>query len=176
VSDEQGAPATSPSMMRRITWINPDDGEDYVYLTNEMTLAPGLIVLIFRRRWDVEKVFDEFKNKLNETKSWASSVSAKCAQANALCLAHNLMVLFEHRSSKEQGITNQAEINRRARRLIARTAQAAEALREMPVIISRFQRLTVRSVKFVRLLRKFMFLNRPLDLLYDNLRLLYAEM
>ena len=83
---------------------------------------------------------------------------------------------FEHRLITEQGITNQAEINRRARRLIARTAQAAEALREMPVIISSFQRLTVRSVKFVRWLRKFMFLNRPLELLYDNLRLLYAEM
>jgi len=86
------------------------------------------------------------------------------------------MVLCEHRLSTEQGITNQAEIKRRAKRLTARTEKAAEARREMPAIISRFQRLTVRSVKFVRWLRKFMFLNRPLDLLYDNLRLLYAEM
>jgi len=49
------------------------------------------------------------------------------------------VVLFEHRLITEQCITNQAEIKRRAKRLIARTAQAAEALREMPVIISSFQ-------------------------------------
>ena len=86
------------------------------------------------------------------------------------------MVLCEHRLSTEQGITNQAEIKRRAKRLTARTEQAAEARREMSAIISRFQRLTVRSVKFVRWVAKIYVPQPPLDLLYDNLRLLYAEM
>ena len=48
-----------------------------------------------------QKVFDEFKNKLNEKKSWASSVAAKAAQANFMCLVHNLIVLYDHELEKE---------------------------------------------------------------------------
>ena len=56
-----------------------DSGEAWQYLTNEpersgdsrrqMKLPPGLMVLLYRRRWDLEKVYDQFKNKLNEKKS-----------------------------------------------------------------------------------------------------------
>ena len=40
---------------------NPCDGKVYVYLTSEMTLAPGLLVLLYKTRWEIEKVFDETK-------------------------------------------------------------------------------------------------------------------
>ena len=43
----------------------PETSSDY---------PPGLIVFLYRRRWDLEKVYDQFKNKLNEKKSWASSL------------------------------------------------------------------------------------------------------
>lgn len=173
VSDEQGG-VGGGRMIRRITWINPDDGAHYVYLTNEMTLAPGLLVLIFRRRWDEEKVFDEFKNKLDEQKSWGSSLSAKTTHANALCLLHNLMVLYEKKLAKEHGIENEAEVERRAKQLAKRTAEVEKVGRKMPAIIRGFQRLTVRSVKFVRWLRKFMFFKSPLDAMYASLRTMYA--
>ena len=38
-------------------------------------------------------------------------------QAWFICLAHNLMVLQEHRLSSEEGITNTSEIKRKAKRL-----------------------------------------------------------
>ena len=31
-----------------------------------MKLSPGLIVPLYRRRWDLEKVYDQFKNKFHE--------------------------------------------------------------------------------------------------------------
>lgn len=34
-------------------------------------------------------------------------------QAIFICLAHNLMILLEHRLQTDHGINNQAEINRR---------------------------------------------------------------
>ena len=50
-------------MIRRIVYRCPIDGALFLLLTSEMTLTPGLIVLIYKLRWDVEKVFDETKNR-----------------------------------------------------------------------------------------------------------------
>ncbi len=52
--------------VREITFCNPCDGQVYVYLTSEMTLEPGLLVLLYKTRWEIEKVFDETKTKLQE--------------------------------------------------------------------------------------------------------------
>lgn len=58
-------------MLRRINYRDPADGKLYVFMTNEMTLPPGLIAFLYKLRWDIEKVFDEKKNKLHEKKAWA---------------------------------------------------------------------------------------------------------
>ncbi|MBK1884215.1 transposase, partial [Luteolibacter pohnpeiensis] len=67
--------------LRRIIYYDPSDEKIYNYLTNEMQLPAWAIALGYKHRWDIEKVFDQFKNKMAETKSWASSHTAKEAQA-----------------------------------------------------------------------------------------------
>ena len=173
ISDEQAAPDGTAKMIRRITWQDPDTGESWQFLTNEMKLAPGLIVLIYRRRWDIEKAFDEFKNKLNEKKSWASSVAAKAAQANFMCMVHNLIVLCNHELEKA-GIRNEPEIKRRGQRLADRTKQVTQADRQMPSIISGVQWATQRSVKLIRWIRSLFWINEPLPQMHASLRQLYA--
>ena len=60
--------------LRRVTYQDPESGTVYIYLTNlPVSVPPGLVALLYESRWEVEKVFDEFKNKLGETKSWAST-------------------------------------------------------------------------------------------------------
>ena len=51
---------------RRIECVDPFSGTVHVLITNQMTLSPGLLAQLYRIRWDIEKVFDEFKNSLNE--------------------------------------------------------------------------------------------------------------
>jgi len=80
--------------LRQIIYVNPIDNVEYRYLTNEMTLPAWALVLLYKHRWDIEKVFDELKTKLEEHRSWASSVEAKKAHANFLCLTHKLMLLL----------------------------------------------------------------------------------
>ena len=118
---------------------------------------------------------DQFKNKLNEKKSWASSVTAKAAQAVFLCLLHNLMVLFEA-GLAETGISNVAEEKRREKVLTERTACVEKTGRKMPLIMAGFQRLTQRTVKFIRWLRSFFWHNRPLDELQLILKKRYATL
>ena len=59
--------------LRIVTYIDPVGGESYEFLTNEPDLPPGIIVELYRRRWEAEKVFDEIKNKLGERKAWGTT-------------------------------------------------------------------------------------------------------
>ena len=49
--------------IREIVYIDPSTGKEYRYLTNEKTLPAWIIVLLYKHRWDIEKVFDETKTK-----------------------------------------------------------------------------------------------------------------
>ena len=51
-------------LLRIISYTDPAAGESYEFLTNAMDLPAGVIVELYRRRWEAEKVFDEIKNKL----------------------------------------------------------------------------------------------------------------
>ena len=163
-------------LARRIRYINPANGEAFEFLTNELTLAPGVIAFLYLRRWDIEKVFDVLKNKMGETHAWASTPTARAMQAQFLCLAHNLQQLFERHLAAEHHVANTAEIKRRADRL-DQQQQAAQARGEqLPALILTFQRLTQGSVKLFRWLRCYFFSELPLSALLPHLRHLYASL
>ena len=110
-----------------------------------------------------------------QRKSWASNVTAKAAQAVFLCLVHNLMVCYEA-TLAAAGLRNTAEEKRRKKVLTERTARVKKAGRKMPFIITGFQRLTQRTVKFIRWLRRFLWQTRPLDDLLLILKKRYATL
>ena len=139
-------------MIRRIRYRRPDTGEILSFLTSEMTLRPGLIVFLYKLRWDLEKVFDQLKNKLGEKQAWASTVTAKTIQAQFICLTHNLLLLVERRLL-EDGITNNAELERKAKELASALDFAAKAGRTIPTPVVALQRFTQRSVKLLRWLK-----------------------
>ncbi len=149
-ADELVGPGGGGSMLRRVTYISAK-GVIYKYLTTEMKLTAWVIVLLFKQRWDIEKVFDEVKNKMLERKSWASSKTAKEIHANFVCLTHNLMILLEDDIEKKEGIDNAPERERKSKRLAEAKGSGAG------YVATVMQRFTVRSVKFVRWLRNFIY-------------------
>jgi hypothetical protein len=159
-------------MIRRITYRDPVDGEILVFLTNEMELPPGLIAHLYRIRWDIEKTFDEFKNKLGEKKSWGSSATAKTIQAQCLCLVHTLLMLFEKLVLEAAGIHNEAEDARRARRLEDLERALKKAGEVMPMALRQLARCTQHSVKLIRWLCSCLFLSTSC---HENLERLRAS-
>ena len=151
VSTSQGAG------VRRVRYCCAQRGEEFSFLTNECTLPPGVIAHLYRLRWEIEKTFDELKNKLGETKAWASSANAKTMQAHFLCMAHNLMIRCESELEREHGVRNEAELARRAKRLEKERTRLAKDKAVVPMLVRAFQRLTVRPVKFIRWLRVQLF-------------------
>lgn len=160
-------------LIRRITYRDPVDGEILVFLTNEMELPPGLVAHLYRLRWDIEKTFDEFKNKLGENKSWASSATAKTIQAQCLCLVQALLTLFEKGVLESAGIRNEAEESRRTRRLDALELELKKVGEVMPMALRQLARCTQHSVKLIRWLRSCLFRSTSYTRDLERLRELY---
>jgi hypothetical protein len=139
-------------LLRRIRYIEPVTGTEYVFLTSELNLRPGIIAFLSKRRWDIEKVFDQMKNKLREQKAWATTDTAKSVQAQLICLCHNLLQLLQERLRLE-GIENHAEMDRQQKEFAKAQAFAAAAGRPLPTCVAALQRLTQCSVKLLRWLR-----------------------
>jgi hypothetical protein len=152
-------------IIRRVRFKYPLTGEEFSFLTTEFTLPPGLIALLYLHRWDLEKVFDEFKNKLFETKAWASSNNAKCQHTIFCCLAHNLMLLMEFNLDKDHGITEKKLADKRRKR-----KDLVASLNPNLVMPATIDRITQRSFQFIRWLRHHLDFKTPwLDAL-DDLR------
>ena len=138
--------------IRRITYTNPKDGKKYTYLTNEKSLEAWIIVLLYKHRWDIEKVFDELKTKLEEQKSWASSTEAKMMHAHFLALTHNLMLLVED-SAQKSGLEDVVEQKKQVTR--KKTKYKGEREKLPPSYInSFFKRASQRTLRFIRWLRR----------------------
>ena len=161
--------------VREITYCNPCDGAVYVYLTNEMTLEPGLLVLLYKTRWEIEKVFDETKTKLQEKKSWATTTTAKEMQAHFVALVHNLLLLLQD-WQRHQGVENTAEIQRRQKRVEQQKTELKKTGRTLPLVYTLLQRLTQATFKLIRWLRVHW--HRPTSLTQAllQLRSLYAKL
>ena len=163
------------TMIRRVIYVDPVSGKKYRFLTNEFTIPPGLIAFIYKERWNIEKRFDEVKNKLEEKKSWATSYAAKCQHAKFIALTQNLLLLFEHKLERDEGITDEKVIRKRQARLEADVATATEAKRKMSTMLTATKRATQRSVQFLRWLRSELSLPTPWRQALDELRPLMAQ-
>jgi hypothetical protein len=140
--------------LRVVVYQEPGTGNEYRFLTNEPDLPPGVIAELYRRRWEIEKVFDEMKNKLSEQRAWGSSLTAKESQGQLLAMTHNLMRIYQSRLGSGHGVEDRAEIRRRTGR-IEQLNQSAKAHQRTPSsLLLRLREATQLSVKFIRWLRQ----------------------
>jgi hypothetical protein len=169
VSDRRGL------RVREITFRNPCDGAEYVYLTSEMTLEPGLLALLYKTRWEIEKVFDETKTKLQEKKSWATTTTAKEMQAHFVAIVHNLLLLLQD-GHQQLGVENLAEIQRRQKRLDQQKNELQKTRQTLPLVYTLLQRFTQATFKLIRWLRTHWYQPTSLPQALLQLRSLYAKL
>ena len=162
--------------LRLIEYEDPETGNKFQFLTNEPDLTPGVLAELYRRRWELEKVFDEIKNKLGEKKAWASSQEARTIQGRFVALTENLLLLYERRLEREHGIQNVAEDRRREQRQGWAAAMARAAGRTVSLLLLRARKATQRSVKFIRWLQGELLVNLAEALAVARLRQLYATL
>jgi hypothetical protein len=141
------------AVLRRVRYTDPETGERYEFLTTDLDLRPGVIAWLYLLRWRIEKVFDTAKNKLEETKAWATGPVARRIQGHFLALSHNLLVLFRGLLDREFGIREEKLEHRRVKQL----DQREEAAERKGGCLHPFHRLMPRivqlSLQFIRCLR-----------------------
>ncbi len=150
--------------LRRIVYINPEDGATYTYLSNDNTLPAYQIVLLYKHRWDIEKIFHQFKSKMSERKSWASSPEAKQSHAIFECLAHNLLLLFEQYLGQSEGLRDELEEKKQQGRSKAGVvaSMATGIIRAAGNFINTaFHRATQRTQRFIRWVRVWIYKQAP---------------
>ena len=103
--------------LRCVYYTCPVNGSEYTFLSTLTTVEPGIIAHLYRARWDIEKAFEVTKRKLNESKSWGTTQTAKTIHAQMRALAFNLLLLLERRLEKEHDMTDASEQNRRKKRM-----------------------------------------------------------
>jgi hypothetical protein len=140
--------------LRLVMYQDPQTGTVYEFLTNELDLPPGVIVELYRRRWEAEKVFDEIKNKLGQKKAWATTLAAKETQAQMLAITHNLLLGYEQELEQRHEVSNTAEDQRRSGRIESAKEVCEKAGLPISSLVLHARRATQRSVKFIRWLRQ----------------------
>ena len=163
ISDEKVC-STNGFTMRRIEYRDPVTCKIYLFLTNVMTLPPGLIAFLYFLRWNIEKMFDEFKNSLDEKKAWTGQESGKIQQAQFMSMTHNLMLLAEHELKYEHNI-----VDEKVQDLLLMEEKTQQTGREFNSLVAGCQRATKRSLQFIRWLRHCL---APSTLLDEALALL----
>ena len=72
--------------LRRITFI-ADDGKQYIFITNNLTLAASQIALIYKCRWMIELLFKQIKQNFPLRYFWGNSENAIKMQVYCVLIA-----------------------------------------------------------------------------------------
>ena len=140
-------------MARRVTYQDPETGKIFSFITNQLSFPPGLIAFLYKLRWNIEKVFDEKKNKLSEKKAWATSDVARSQQAHFVCMAHNLMLLLERQLEADENLRDEKNEAKRQKRVEELKRKILENGRKPNPLVINCIRSTQRSLQFIRWLR-----------------------
>jgi hypothetical protein len=170
VTSDELVETSSGVSIRRIGYTDPVTGTRYSFITTEMTLPPGIIAFIYKIRWNVEKVYDEFKNTFDQQKAWGKSTTIKCQQALFMVLTHNLLVLFERRLEVQEGIVDEKVRKKHARYIASGIEQARTESRQPNELVVKYSRITKRSFQFIRWLQFALITNPPWAVAVDQLR------
>jgi hypothetical protein len=139
---------------RRITYRDTETGAVHVFATSDMKLPPGVVALLYRLRWDLEKRFDQFENKQAERKAWGTSLEAKKVQCLFIAMSHNLMLLFQRKMAADEGIVDRKLDRKHAKTMERRKRECERRGNHINTWAAGFRRATQCSLQFLRWLRQ----------------------
>jgi hypothetical protein len=97
--------------LRRITFL-AEDGKRYVFITNNFTLPPSQIALIYKYRWMIELLFKQIKQNFPIRYFWGNSENAIKIQVYSVLIAQLLMVVIRKKAETKKSFANMITVIR----------------------------------------------------------------
>jgi putative transposase len=85
-----------PTPLRRVVVVDPESGEQLVFLTNAFHLAPSTIAKLYRARWQVELFFKWIKQHLRVKTFFGTSPNAVKTQIWIALIAYVLLAYVKY--------------------------------------------------------------------------------
>ena len=120
------------SPLRRIGYVNPQDGKKYVFLTNNFRWAASTVARLYRHRWQVELFFKWIKQHLKIKTFLGTSLNAVMTQICIAMIAFLLIALIKHRS---QCSLSMLEIQRKIRSTLFHRLDLSTAIHGPPTAL-----------------------------------------
>jgi hypothetical protein len=134
------------AQLRRIRYRDPATGEEFIFITTDTSLQPGLVALLYLLRWKIEKSYDVFKNKFRVRKAWSNGPVAALMQGHFMALLHNLLTVLLV-ALEQAGLTEDKVLERRA---AARARQPPEQRVPAQEMVRHALCLTCQFIRLVR--------------------------
>ena len=95
-----------------VTYKDPETDKVYKFIsTLQISFRPGIIAILYYKRWTIEKAFNNIKSDLKEKKAWSPDNIPLDIQMRLTAMTYNLMRLFEEKSKKiDENLIHPAEI------------------------------------------------------------------
>ncbi len=85
-----------PEELRMVRYWDEEQGREFVFLTNAMSLSALEIANLYRNRWQVELFFKWLKQHLKIKKFWGTTENAVKIQVYAAMTAYCLVAIVQH--------------------------------------------------------------------------------
>ena len=89
-------PKRYPKELRMVRYWDEEQGREFVFLTNAMSLSALEIANLYRNRWQVELFFKWLKQHLKIKKFWGTTENAVKIQVYAAMTAYCLVAIVQH--------------------------------------------------------------------------------
>jgi hypothetical protein len=99
-----------PDTLRLVRYVDPETGRRLVFLTNNLTLDPLTIALLYRKRWQIELFFKWIKQHLHIKAFFGTTPNAVQSQLWIAVLVYVLVAKFKHRHQLRQPLNEVLQI------------------------------------------------------------------
>lgn len=85
-----------------VEYRDPETGLLHQFISTLPTsINPGVIAMLYYKRWTIEKAFNNSKSDFTERKAWSSNPNALNSQMRFTAMAYNIMRVFEEISKAQ---------------------------------------------------------------------------
>ena len=99
-----------PEEIRKVVYVDPETGKDYIFLTNDFESDALTIALLYKYRWSIELFFKWLKSHLKIKRFWGTTENAVRIQIYCAIITYCLVAIVQHDMKLERSIYETLQI------------------------------------------------------------------